>query len=295
MLRSFFLAVVAVAALPAGSALAATDRISVRDPGGGGSWLGELRTSGANACMIVRRRGDAAARGRFCGRIDRDAAYLYGVYHRTTTRRPNRWRTVYLVAFARSVVRARLAVPGRTLRYRRGRGRPRILMVVVRGFTERGELRADVRVGGRIVRLVSRTLGVQAADPGGGTPWRVVPDRAERGSEGCVRWERVPPRFAPVPEPERGSRSCGGASDRLGIAAAESIGGLHRTVVTGLVGDDVRAVRVRAAGADRAAALDAHSGAFIAVLPSAVDPDAVAVVLTLADGSETVQAVGSSG
>ena len=295
MVRSFLLTIAAVAALPAGSALAATDRVSVRDPGGGGSWLGELRTSGSKACMRVSRRGDRGARGRFCGRIDRDGAYLYGVYHRTTRRRPARWRTVYLVAFDRSVVRARLSVPGRTVRYRRSRSRPRILMVVVRGFTERGELRADVRVGGRTVRLVTRTLGVQTADPGGGAAWRVVPDRAERGAGGCVRWERVPPRFAPVPEPARGSESCGQASDRLGIAAADAVGRADRTVVTGLVGKDVRAVRVRAGDVERPAALDPDTGAFIAVLPSAVDPDAVDVVLTLSDGSETVQAVGASG
>lgn len=295
MVRSLFLAAVAVAALPAGSALAATERVSVRDPAGGGSWLGELRSSGSKACMQVRRRGDRGARGRFCGRIDRDAAYLYGVYHRTTKRRPNRWRTVYLVAFDRSVVRARLSVPGRTVRYRRSRTRPRILMVVVRGFTERGELRADVRVGGRTVRLVTRTPGAQTADPGGGAAWRVVPDRADRGTGGCVRWERVPPRFAPVPEPARGAESCGSASDRLGVAAAEFVARVDRTVVTGLVGTDVRAVRVRAADAERPTALDPDTGAFIAVLPSAVDPEAVEVVLTLADGSEKVERIRSSG
>ncbi len=201
---------------------------------------------------------------------------------------------MYLVAFDRSVVRARLSVPGRTVRYRRGRNRPRILMVVVRGFTERGALRADVRVGGRTVRLVTRPLGAQTSDPEGGPAWRVVPDRAERGAAGCLRWERVPPRFAPVPEPERGSESCGAGSDRLGIAVADSLGGPDRTIVTGLVGDDVRAVRVRSGGLERSAAIDSASGAFIAVLPSAVDPDTVEVVLTLADGTEFVQAVGSS-
>jgi hypothetical protein len=168
-------------------------------------------------------------------------------------------------------------------------------MVVVRGFTERGELRADVRVGGRTVRLVTRPLGAQTPDPGGGAAWRVVPDRAERGAAGCLRWERVPPRFAPVPEPERGSESCGRASDRLGIAVADSLGGPDRTIVTGLVGDDVRAVRVRGGGSERAAAVDAASGGFIAVLPTAVDPGTVEVVLTLDDGTEIAQAVGSSG
>ena len=282
-------------ALPAASAAAATDRVTVRDPAGGGAWLGTLRSSGPTSCMVVRRRGDRGARGRFCGRVNRDAAYLYGVYHRTTKSRPRRWRTVYLVAFHRSVVRARLSVPGRTVRYRRRRGRPRILMVVVRGFTERGELRADVAVGGRTVRLVTRPLGVQTPDPGGGAAWRVVPDRGERGAGGCLRWERVPPRFAPVPEPERGDESCARASGRLGIAVAEMIAKVDRTVVTGLVGDDVRAVSVRVGDVERSAALDADSGAFIAVLPSAVDPEEIDVVLTLADGSEISEPVGASG
>ena len=294
MVRSAFLAATAILALPAASAAGADQRVTVRDPAGGSAWRGSLSASGAKACIFVSRRGDRRARGRFCGPIGRDAAYVYGVYHRTTKSRPRRWRTVYVVGFHRSVVRARLSVPGRTVRYRRRRGRPRILMVVVRGFTERGELRADVAVGGRTVRLVTRPRGVQTADPGGGAAWRVVPDRLDRGAEGCVHWERVPPRFAPVPEPERGDGSCARASDRLGIVAAEQIGKLDRTVVTGLVGEDVRAVRVRAAGAERPAALDPDSGAFIAVLPS-VAPDEVDVVLTLADGNEVVQPLGSSG
>ena len=294
MVRSALLASPVLLALPAAAATGASDRVTARDPGGGGAWIGQLGASGSTSCMVVRRRGDARARGRFCGRIGRDAAYLYGVYHRTTAR-PRGWRTVYLVAFDRAVIRARLAVPGRTVRYRRGRNRPRLLMVVVRGFTERVELRADVRVGGRTVRLVTGTLGAQTPDPEGGAAWRVVPDRVTRGAAGCVRWERVPPRFAPVPEPTRGSESCGRASDRLGVAAAESLGGPDRTIVTGLVGDEVRSVRVRADGEERPVSLDEDTGAFIGVFGRALDPDAVEVVLTLTDGSEIVQDVGDTG
>lgn len=294
MLRFGLLTVCALLTVPLGTANAASERVKVRDPGGRGTWVGSLSSgSGGSTCATIRRTGSAGVRGRFCSSLNRSNSFLYGVYHRTSAFSRG-WRTVYVVAFDRSVVRARLSVPGRTVRYRRGRHK-RLMVVVVKGFTERGELRVDVATGGRVITVRSRPLGVQTADPGGGVSWRAVPDRAARGAAGCVRWERVPPRFRKTPQPARGPERCGRADKRLVIAAAEVVAAADRTVVTGLAGDEVRSLRVRAPDGDRSLTLDAETGTFVGVIGSEVQSDTLELVLTLADGSEVVRPVGVSG
>lgn len=290
MIRIALLAATALVALPVGTALAASDRVSVRDPGGRGTWIGSLSSgSGGSTCAHIRRTRPAGVRARFCSTLSRRTSFIYGVYHRTGPFARG-WRTVYVLAFDRSVVRARLSVPGRTIRYRRGRGK-RLMVVVVKGFTERGELRVDVRTGGRVITVRSRPLSVQTADPGGGVSWRAVPDRAERGAAGCVRWERVPPRFRKTPQPARGPDRCGRADSGLVTGAADVVDAADRTVITGLAGGDVRSVRVRAPDGDRSLVLDAETGAFVGVLGTEVQSDTLDLVLTLAGGSEVEQRV----
>lgn len=294
MLRAVFVSVGATLAMPAGSALAAANTVTLRDPGGRGQWVGQFQDrGGGQACVRVYRRTSKVGT-RFCGVLSGSSVYVYGRFHRRT-RDPQRWRTALVVGFDRSVIRARITVPGRTVRYRRGRG-PRMMLVVLKGFVERGELEIDVRRNGRTsTMVVERRGGVQMDDPGGGAGWRAIPDLTRRGQAGCVRWERVPPRFADVPAPKAGTSRCWSADRRSVVSSADVVPEQDRTVITGLVGNDVRSVRARTASGERALAVDEQTGALLGVLAGQVPPEQIELVVTLGDGTELVQRVGESG
>lgn len=294
MLRAAFISVGMTLAIPAGDALAASSTVTVRDPGARGAWVGRLEAGGGGrSCVRVYRRSSKVGT-RFCGVLSGNSVYVYGRFHRRT-RDPQRWRTALIVGFDPAVVRARLAVPGRTVRYRRGHG-PRLMLVVLRGFVERGELEIDVRRGGRTTTMVvERRRGVRTDDPGGGAGWRVVPDLARRGQAGCLRWERIPPRFADLPAPKAGASRCWPAHRTTVVAQADVVAGQDRTVITGLAADNVRAVRTRTPSGERPVAIDEQTGALLAVLPGQVPPEQIELVVTLDDGSEVVLPVDGSG
>lgn len=286
MLRAVVVCVGVSLTLPVADALGASGRISVPDPGGQGRWLGSMQElGGGQACAHVTRTREPRTATRFCARLSPQSVYVYGAFYRKA-HNPRTWRTALVVGFHPAVVRARLSVAGRTVRYRRGRG-PRMLLAVVRGYVERGALSIDARRDGRIVTVTAAGQpGAIAKDPGGGAAWRAVAER------GCVRWQRVPPRFAEVPAPKAGIPECWSAGRRVVESAADVVEQQDRTVVTGMAGGNVRSARVRSAAGEHPVALDRRTGALIAVLAGQLLAEDLELVATLDDGSEIVQRVG---
>ena len=281
--RSAALAAVLLLAVTAADAGAA-DRVSVADPAGGARWTATptVRADG-RTCVTIRRGREG--KGTSCARLGSRFVYSYVV----RTVRARRWRdarTVLVVSMAASVVRARLQTPGGTRAYRRGGGRPRVLLAVLAGRVERPTLTVDVLTAGGAVRLVEGPPpAVQVADPLGGAAWR----SHSGGGGACVGWERVPPRFADTPEPERGKSRCGDPDADVPVAAAQRVSG--RLVIFGLARAGVRSAVLRTPRGDQPLPLESKTRAMLAVLPGETDPSTLRVVARMGDGREVVRAL----
>jgi hypothetical protein len=263
----------------------ADHRRSVADPGGATTWTADVRRGDAarEQCVVLRR--GRTGKGTYCQRFSRRAVFEY------TSRRetgaaidPLRWRTVFVVNLAPEVERATLTTLDGVLTYRRGRG-PRVLLAVLRGDVEQGELRVTVGRGERARTVTTgRPATLTVPDPVEGNPWRLARD-ADGGSA-CVRWERVR-RYTPAErELARGPRRCGASNAPIAVAAADRADG--RLIVSGTTRGDVRSVALRTSdGATRPVRRDRESGGFLAVLTGVTDPATLTVVATLRDGRQT--------
>ena len=275
LLTAFLLAGAAPDAFAAGS-------VTVADPAGGARWTATQATAGDGRTCVTVRRG-RAFRGTTCARLDSRRVYTYNLRTQRAAR-PRDVRTILVAALAPNVVRARLQTPGRARTYRRRSGRPRLILAVLSGRVERPTLTIDARVGGRTTRVIEGPPpAVQVADPLGGPAWRSRFATAS-GADACVAWERVPPRYAPTPEPARGRARCGDADDDVPVAAAQRVSG--RLVVFGLGGSAVRSAVLRTPAGDRTLPLETKTRAFLAVLRGETDPSALRVVVRLGDGRE---------
>ena len=276
-------ALTAAAALALPAQASAADRVSVADPGGGARWTATQRTGDNGRICVAVRRGKLA-KGTRCARLAGRLVYSYDVRtERAAT--PRSARTIFIVSFARSVVRARLQTPGGARTYRRRSGRPRVLLAVLAGRVERPQLIVDVKRGSRTTRVIEGAPpAVQVADPLGGPAWRTRPSFGPSGNGSCASWERVPPRFSPTPSPAQGKVVCGDADDDVPVAAADEVEG--RLVVYGLGGASVRSAVLRGPDGDTTLALEPKTRALLAVLPAGTDPAALRVVARLADGRE---------
>lgn len=278
--------------LAGGSAADAQERRVVKDPGGLPSWTAQLRETSAGTCAVVRR--GRLPRGLYCSRLSDRRVFSY-VTRRETHTRAERWRTVFVITFARSILRASLTTPEGTVRYRRGRG-PRVLLAVLAGDVEQARLAVTVRSGSRAKTIVAGPpVTPTVDDPLGGAAWRLAPDTDAADAErACVAWQRVRPRFS-VPAGDRtsGARRCGDADAAIPVAAAERVDG--RLVVTGVAGPGMRSVVLRANDGTRALRRDRRSGEFLAVLPGDVDPAGLTVVATTKDDETTTREVTTVG
>jgi hypothetical protein len=278
----------AVLALTITADAGAAQRVSVADPGGGARWTAtQSSASGGRTCVTIRH--GKARRGTSCARLTSRVVYSYDVSTRTA-QRPRATRTIFIVALAPNVVRARLQTPGGARTYRRRSGRPRVLLAVLAGRVERPTLTVDVKTGRRTTRVVEgQPPAVQVADPLGGPAWRSRTAAASGGGDVCISWERVPPRFAATPEPARGTPYCGDADADVPVAAAQAVS--DRLVVYGLAGAGVRSAVLRTPDGDRTLALEPKTRALLAVLPGGTDPASVRVVARLGDGREVERPV----
>jgi hypothetical protein len=260
----------------------AATRVSVADPAGGARWTAtqSVRADGRTCVSLKRGR---AGKGTTCARLGGRTVYSYIVRNERTSR-PRSDRTIFIVTLAPNVTRARLRAPGGTRTYRRRSGRPRVLLAVLAGRVERPTLSLDVRTGGRTVRLIEGPPpAVQVADPLDGPAWRSRGAAASGGGV-CIAWERVPPRFAPTPEPARGTPRCGDPDADVPVAAAERVSG--RLVIFGLAGAGVRSTVLRGPAGDQPLALESKTRALLAVLPGETDPASLRVIARMADGRE---------
>ena len=269
----------------------AASRVTVADPAGGARWTATQAVSGGGRMCVTVRRG-RAHRGTTCARLDSRRVFSYTLRTQRAAR-PRAVRTILVVALAPNVVRARLQTPGRARTYRRRSGRPRVLLAVLAGRVERPTLRVDARIGGRTTRVIEGAPpAVQVADPLDGPAWRTR-HAAASGGGACVAWERVPPRFAATPDPERGQARCGDAEADVPVAAAQRVS--RRLVVFGLAGAGVRSAVLRTPAGEQSLPIESKTRAFLAVLRDDVDPGALRVVVRLGDGREverTLDAVG---
>jgi hypothetical protein len=268
MSRTALLALLALLALT--SEAMADGRVTVADPGGGARWSATQTTAADGRTCTTLARG-RSARPRSCARL---AGATVFDYSRRLERSvdPRRTRTILVASFAPNVVSATLRTPDGTRTYRRRNGRPRLMLAVLAGRVELPVLTVRVSNRGRVTTIRSRSLAtVQALDPFGAAPWRTI---ATRG--GCVAWERVPPRYAETPEPDRGAPRCGDPDVLLPVAAAQAVDG--RVVVFGLAGARAQSVTLRLPdGTTRALRIEPATRAFLAVLPAGVDPAALRV------------------
>ena len=275
MRRTLFL----LAAVPAllAPAASAQERRSFADPDGGPSWTAQLREGGQ--CSVLRK--GRTVKGRYCGALNRRAVFQY------TARReigeeidPQRWRTVFVVRFARVVRRATLTTLDGTVTYRRGRG-PRVLLAVLRGDVEQGRLRVTVGRGSAARTILGgAVVPLSVPDPQRGDPWAL--DAGAGGA--CVRWERIRRFTPPGTELARGPERCGDGDEPLAVAAADRSD--DRLVVTGVARRDVTSVVLRAQDGSRPVALDPDTGGFLAVLAGEVEPATLTAVATLRDGRQ---------
>jgi hypothetical protein len=285
MPRSAILAVFLLFTLFAGTAQA--QRISVADPAGGARWTAR-QTAGEQGRVCVRLMHGKLNKGTSCARLSGQTVSSYNL--RTySAANPRAVRTVILAAFSEQVVRAQVQTPDGQRSYRRRAGRPRILLAVLAGRVERPTLRAEVKLRGRTRTVVTGPEpAVQVADPLGGTAWRSL-TAAGSGGGVCVGWERVPPRFEPVPTPARGAPRCGDPAADVPVAAAQVVDG--RLVVFGLGGARVRSALLRGPAGDRTLALEPSTRALLAVLPGDTDPATLTVIAKLGDGREVARAL----
>ena len=289
MPRSAALTAVLVLGLTADAG--AADRVSVADPAGGQRWTATQRTDKTGRTCVTVRRGSVSG-GTTCARLSGQVVFS-SIARTQRAADPRATRTIFIVSFAPSVVRARLQTPGRARTYRRRNGRPRVLLAVVAGRVEQPTLSVDVRQPDGITRLVQGPPpAVQVADPLGGPAWRSR-TAAASGDDACITWERVPPRFAETPRPARGAPRCGDADDDVPVAVAERVGG--RLVVVGLAGADVRSAVLRGPDGDRSLALEPKTRALLAVLRDGVDPASLRVAVRLGDGREVERPVEIAG
>ena len=275
-----------VSGLAAGAATAAEPRRTA-DPGGGPGWSARVSESGGRTCSVVRQ--GRAGKGRYCARLGVTAPYLYTVRY-DLPRDPQRWRTVFVVTLSRDVLSARLSAPGRVYTYRRGVG-PRVVLAVLAGRVEQPPLVVRVRTrSGRVA--VARGGGApaaQVADPFGEQEWRTIVERRSP-RRACVAWQRVQPRFGgPEASPDEGAFRCGRPGASVVAAGVEAV--LGRTVVTALLGRQVRRVALRGPGEPRIA-FDRTSRSAIAVLPEGVAPADLTLVATLRGGGTVERRLG---
>ena len=285
------LAAVAVPSLlapPAG----ADHRRSVADPDGAATWTADVRSGDARGEQCVVLRKGRTGKGTYCERLSRRAVFEF------TSRRetgadidPLRWRTVFVISLAPEVERATLTTVDGVVTYRRGRG-PRVLLAVLRGDVEQGELRVTVGRGDRARTITAgRPATLTVPDLVEGNPWRLARE-TERGSA-CVRWERVRRYTPPGRELARGPSRCGTGNAPIAVAAADRADG--RLIVSGTTRDDVRSVALRTpGGATRPVRRDRETGGFLAVLGGATDPATLTVVAILRDGRRVSRAVAAA-
>jgi hypothetical protein len=243
--------------------LAASPAVTAADPDGGAAWTARLAKAGSRGECVTVRRG-AETQSRFCARLTRKAPFQYSVIYETEDD-PQRWRTTFVVAFSRAVRSATLETPDGQRRYTNRRAR--ILLVVLRGRVEQGELTTRVRVGGRTYTATAgRRTTAEVTDPLGETGWRTVPDSFTGTRRVCVAWERAPLRFGgTAPARRSGREHCGNARAAQPVAAAEHVGG--RLVVLGLVSPRTTSVELRDGETRLPLAFDRRSHSYIAVLP----------------------------
>lgn len=280
-------ALTAAALLGVAADAGAASRVSVADPAGGPRWTAtqSVRSDG-RTCTTLRH--GRAGKGTTCARLGSSTVFSY-ITRNEHRPRPRDSRTIFIVALAPNVVRGRLLTPGRTRTYRRRSGRPRLLLAVLAGRVERPTLSVDVRIGNRTTRLIEGPPpAVQVPDPLDGPAWRSRTAAASGGGV-CMGWERVPPRFATTPEPERGQPRCGDPDAPVPVAAAQRVSG--RLVIFGLVGAGVRSAVLRTPSGDRPLALESKTRALLAVLPGDADPASLRVIARLADGREVERAL----
>lgn len=290
MPRTGFLTILLLLAF-ASSASGAGRDVSVPDPAGGTPWTVRVQQeSGDRTCASVRRGG--APKQRWCERLNTSRVYQYNVRFEVASD-PKLSRTVVVVTLADSVVRARLQTPDGTVTYRRREGAPRVLVAVLAGVVDRPPLRTEVKTGKRtkIVRTAP-SAGLEVADPAGGPAWRSALE-VQAGGRSCVRWERVPPRYeTPVATRLSGPLHCAGAGAAVPIAKVQVVDG--RVVVVGLASQQVRGLTLSGSGIEpRALPVEARTRAFIAVLPSTVDPAGLTLGVRVAGGRETTRALES--
>jgi hypothetical protein len=264
----------------------AQERRTVRDPGGATAWTAELRSGADGRTCAVLQRG-RTGKGRFCARLSTRTVFQYTTRRETGTD-PRRWRTIFVVLLSPRVERATLRTADGTTAYRRGRG-PRLLLAVLAGDVEQGQLRATVRSGSRTRTAVAgRAPAVSFADPLGDDPWRLA--RGAGRERPCVRWERVRRFTQPARTVRaRGAERCGSGRVPIPVAAADRVDG--RLVVTGVASEDVRAIVLRGQAGSTQVRRDPDTGAFIAVLAGDVDPASLRVVGTLRGGRQAARAL----
>jgi hypothetical protein len=266
----------------------AASRVSVADPAGGARWTAtQTSTRDGRTCVTVRRA--RRAYGRSCARLSGRTVFSYVTRVRGAAD-PRATRTILVVTLARSVTRARLQAPGGSRRYRRRKGRPRVLLAVLAGRVERPRLTVDVRRDGRTTRLTEGPPpAVQVADPLGGPAFRSRIAAASGQDGACITWERVAPRFAAPPEPAQGRVACGDADADVPAASVQVVQG--RLVVFGLAGANVRSAVLRTSQGDFSLALEPRTRALLAVLAAGADPAALRIVARLGDGREVERPV----
>ena len=263
--------------------LAASPAVTTADPDGGAAWTARLAKSGARGECATVKRG-AETKSRFCARLTPKAPFQYSVIYETEDD-PQRWRTAFVVVFSKAVRSATLETPDGRRSYTNRRAR--ILLVVLRGRVEQGELTTRVRVGDRTYTATAgRRTTAEVSDPLGEAGWRTVPDSFTGARRVCVAWERAPLRFGgTAPSPRAGREHCGNARASQPVAAAEHVDG--RLVVLGLVGPRTTSVELRDGETELPLAFDRRTHSYIAVVP---DRDTTGLVLERCAGSACVAA-----
>lgn len=197
---------------------------------------------------------------------------------------------------------------GATLRTVTGRraiaiGAGGTFVAALRGYPEDSAVEVDLRfAGGRVERHPLGRSPIVVPDPDGGQAWKSMTTITVGDARSCVRFATARPAGATASSPA----ACGLLRSMrhprgwfFAVRRLEPGGppprprdfdaghwGDHpaRTAVWGAVGDDVKAVEIVGPGLSVRPRL-VYGRSFLAVLPGAVDPAALTVRLTLADGS----------
>ena len=261
--------------------LAASPAVTVADPDGGAAWTARLAKSGARGDCATVKRG-AQTKSRFCARLTPKAPFQYSVIYETE-QDPQQWRTAFVVVFSKAVRSASLETPDGRRTY--ANHRARILLVVLRGRVEQGELTTKVRIGKRTYTATAgRRTTAEVSDPMGEAGWRTVADSFTGTRRVCVSWERAPLRFGgTAPSRRTGSDHCGNARAAQPVGEAEHVDG--RLVVLGLVSARTTKVELHDGDTELPLAFDARSHSYIAVLP---DRDTAGLTLERCVGSACV-------